>query len=95
MPDPVSWFLIEPGWNVVGSGGEQVGTVQEVLGDSSRDIFDGLAVTPGLLGKTRYVPAERVGEIVEGEVRLLLGKDEFERLDEHASPPPSQRIEPA
>ena len=25
--DPVSWFLIEPGWKVVDAGGEGVGSV--------------------------------------------------------------------
>jgi hypothetical protein len=90
VPDPVSWFLIEPGWKVTGSDGSELGTVQEALGDSSLDIFDGLAVTPGILGKVRYVPAELVAEIVEGEIRLSVGKDEFERLDQHTS----ERIQP-
>jgi hypothetical protein len=94
VPDPVSWFLIEPGWKVTGSDGAELGTVHEVTGDSSLDIFDGLAVKPGLLGKTRYVPAELVAEIVEGEVRLSVGQDEFERLDEHSSPPPAEQIQP-
>jgi hypothetical protein len=94
VPDPVSWFLIEPGWKVAGSDGSELGTVQEVTGDSSLDIFDGLAVTPGLLGKTRYVPAELVGEIVEGEITLSIGQDEFERLDEHSSPPRAEQIQP-
>jgi hypothetical protein len=89
VPDPVSWFLIEPGWKVAGSDGGELGTVLEVTGDSSLDIFDGLAVAPGLLGKARYVPAELVAEIVESKVTLSIGQDEFERLDEHTSPPRS------
>lgn len=95
MPDPVSWFLVEPGWKVVGSDGGRLGTVREVLGDSNRDIFDGLAVTPGLRGKTRYVPAELVAGIVEGEIRLSLGNDRFEHLDEHSGPPSGERGGPA
>ena len=73
MSDPVSWLLIEPGWEVVGADGESVGKVQEVLGDQERDIFDGLQVTAGVLGETRYVPAEEVGEITEGRVQLAAG----------------------
>ena len=70
MSDPVSWFLIEPGWEVIGADGKSVGKVHEVVGDPDRDIFDGLQVSPGLLTESQYVPAENVGEIVEGRVQL-------------------------
>jgi hypothetical protein len=70
MSDPVSWLLLEPGWEVVGADGETIGKVDEVLGDKDRDIFDGLQVTSGVLGESRYVPAEEVGEITEGRVQL-------------------------
>jgi hypothetical protein len=86
VADPVSWFVVERGWAVVGSDGAKLGTVDEVLGDSSLDIFDGLAVASGVLGKPRYVPAELVAEIVEGSVRLSIAGDEFGRLDEYEAP---------
>ena len=70
MSDPVSWLLIEAGWEVVGADGESVGKVHEVVGDQERDIFDGLQVSSGLVGAPRYVPAEEVGEITEGRVQL-------------------------
>ena len=70
MSDPVSWLVIEPGWEVVGADGESVGKVQEVIGEPEEDIFDGLQVTSGVLGETRYVPAEEVGEITEGRIQL-------------------------
>jgi hypothetical protein len=73
VTDPVSWFLVEPGWEVVGEDGESVGKVHEVVGDPERDIFDGLQVTTGVLGEPRYVPAEEVGEIIEGRVQLTAG----------------------
>ena len=94
MPDPVSWLLIESGWSVVDREGNSVGKVFEVVGDTSVDIFDGLAISTGLLGKPRYVPAERVGDIVEGEVELELTKDEIDRLPEYDGAPPSERILP-
>jgi hypothetical protein len=72
---------VEPGWDVVDSAGESVGRIDEVLGDKNRDIFDGLAVSTGLVGKPKYVPAERVGEIQEGRVQLEMSADEVERLD--------------
>jgi hypothetical protein len=70
MSDPVSWLLIEPGWEVVGADGESVGKVHEVVGDPERDIFDGLQVTSGLVGGSDYVPSEQVGEITVGRVQL-------------------------
>lgn len=93
MAEPVSWFLIEKHWKVVGADGEEIGNVEEVVGDSSADIFSGLTVGTGLLHKGRLVPAELVAEIVEGEVRLSIGKDEFERLDEYEEPPPTKKIQ--
>ena len=86
MSDPVSWFLIEPGWKVVDAHGKQVGRVEEVVGDPSDDIFNGLAVSTGLLGKPRYVPAEQVGEITDGQVQLKLPAEHVERLEDHEPP---------
>jgi hypothetical protein len=87
MADPVSWYLIEPGWRVESSDGEEVGRIAEVVGDSTKDIFDGLAVALGMLDKPRYVPAEQVGEIVEGRVRLTLDKAAVESLPAYNEPP--------
>jgi hypothetical protein len=94
VADPVSWFLIERGWHVVGSDGSELGTVEETVGDSQLDIFDGLTVATGLLSKARYVPAEQVDEIVEGTVKLSVDKDEFDRLEGHEPPPPGTKIRP-
>jgi hypothetical protein len=85
-------MLIEAGWTVVGSDGEQLGSVHEVVGDSNADIFNGLAVSPGMLRGSRYVPAERVAAIVEGRVELDFGADDFSRLDEHRGAPASAEI---
>jgi len=85
VAEPVSWFLIEKGWKVVGADGTEIGKVEEVEGDSNHDIFNGLAVSTGLLHPPRYVPAELVAEIVEGTVRLSIGKDELKRLAAHAA----------
>ena len=92
--DPVSWFLIEAGWTVVDAAGEEVGSVDEVIGDSSDDIFNGLSISTSLLGKPRYVPSEQVGEITEGRVHLKLSKDQIERLGEYEEPPTTAEILP-
>ncbi len=92
--DPVAWTMIESGWNVVASDGEDVGHVDEVTGDSTADIFNGLAISSGPLGKPRYVPAEQVARIVEGRVTLGLTSDEVKRLGTYDEPPESAQILP-
>ncbi|HEV3478582.1 MAG TPA: PRC-barrel domain-containing protein [Gaiellaceae bacterium] len=81
--------MIEPGWNVVATDGAEIGRVEEVVGDTGSDIFNGLAVSSGLLGKAKYVPAERVVEIREGEVLLDLPPEAIDDLEEHEPEPPS------
>ena len=90
--DPVSWLLIERGWDVVGSDGKELGTVHEVLGDETADIFDGLAVFPGLLKTTKNVPSERVQRIVEGRIDLDISSKEFERLKDYSEQPPGSKL---
>jgi hypothetical protein len=92
--DPVSWFLIEPGWKVVDAQGQEVGTVDEVAGDSSDDIFNGLSISTSLLGRPRYVPSEQVGTITQGRVQLKITKDQIEHLGEFEEPPTTAEILP-
>jgi hypothetical protein len=94
MADPVSWLLIEPGWRVVASDGNEVGRVEAVTGDSNADIFDGLAVASGLLARPKYVPAERVGAIVEGQVALTVTREELDALGEYDEPAEAVDVDP-
>ena len=84
--DPVAWLLIEHGWKVVDPRGGELGTVAEVVGDTGNDIFSGLSVASGLLRRPRFVPAEQVTRIVEGEVGVDLEQDQFDRLEEYEPP---------
>ncbi|MGZ8740804.1 MAG: DUF2171 domain-containing protein [Gaiellaceae bacterium] len=86
--------MIEPGWKVVDAQGDEVGSVDELVGDSSNDIFNGLSISTSLLGKPRYVPSEQVGTITPGHVHLKLPKDQVEHLGEFAEPPTSSEILP-
>ena len=92
MADPVSWLMIEPGWKVRSAGGNDLGKVAQVVGDTGNDIFNGLAISTGLFHKERYVPAERIVEIVEGEVRVDIESDDA--LEEFEHPPASKEILP-
>jgi len=94
MSDPVSWFLIERGWKVLDAAGKDVGRVEEVVGDTGVDIFNGLSISTGLLAGARYVPAEVVGSITEGNVQLRLSGDEIQHLGEYEEPPPSKEFVP-
>ena len=94
MSDPVSWYLIRPGWKVLAVDGSDVGKVDEVAGDDNADIFDGLAIATSALGKPRYVPSEQVAEITEGAVRLTLTREEAKHLGEYLEPATSATIEP-
>ena len=92
MADPVSWKVVERGWKVVGSDGEELGTVHDVVGDANADIFNGLHVSPGVLRHSRYVAAERVSGIWDGRVELDVDADGFGRLEEAQPAPPSAEI---
>jgi hypothetical protein len=94
MADPVSWLMIKPGWKVEAADGSPVGEVDEIAGDENDDIFDGLAIAVTALGRPRYVPSEKVAEITGGTVRLSLGHDEVEALQEYRFPPTSLEIDP-
>jgi hypothetical protein len=85
--DPVSWLVIEPGWNVVDADGNHVGRVEEVVGDTGADIFSGLLISTGLFGGKRYVPAEQIGLITDGHVRLKLTGEQVKHLKEESGPP--------
>jgi hypothetical protein len=94
MTDPVSWLQIEKGWDVVTADGAELGTVFEVTGDENSDIFDGLAIKAKRFASARYVPAEQVGEIVPGEVRLTITSAEAESLESFTEPPLQETILP-
>jgi hypothetical protein len=94
MADPVSWLTIETGWDVLAVDGQRVGGVDEIVGDDTEDIFDGLAIATSAFGKPRYVPAEQVAEITEGVVRLSLTQEQVDRLGEYLEPATSAEIEP-
>jgi hypothetical protein len=93
VPDPVSWLLIRTGWTVLAVDGSEVGEVDEVVGEDTEDIFDGLAIATSALGRPRYVPAEQVAEITDGSVRLSLTREQVEQLGEYLEPATSATIE--
>jgi hypothetical protein len=94
MADPVAWIMIERGWKVLASDGDELGRIHEVAGDENVDIFDGVVITTSVLGPKRYVPSEQVGEIYEGEVHVKLTNEQIEGLGAYEEPEVSEQIEP-
>jgi hypothetical protein len=93
MADPVSWKIAERGWSVVANDGKEVGKLDQVLGDTEADIFDGLAVSAGtVLDRPLYVPSEKVGAIEEGTVHLGIDSEEYKQLSPYEPPPPSEQF---
>jgi uncharacterized protein YrrD len=86
--------MIERGWKVMDAGGSEIGRIEEVVGDTGVDIFNGLSISTGLLAGARYVPAEAVDSITEGSVVLRLSRDEVKGLQTYNEPPPSEEILP-
>ena|SRR5690242_6610708 len=86
--------MIRPGWKVYASDGAEVGQVDEVAGDDTNDIFNGLAVATSALGRPKYVPAERVTTITEGRVDLSLTSGEVEAAEEFLEPATTAQIQP-
>lgn len=93
MSVPVSWLLIRPGWKVYSTDGREVGEVDEVAGDDTEDIFDGLALATTAMGRPRYVPADQVAAISQGQVRLSLTAEQVAALGEYRDPATSAEIE--
>jgi hypothetical protein len=91
VADPVAWTVIERGWTVVDSADEEIGHVDEVTGDENADIFDGIAVTEGILSGKKYVPSEQVGRIVEGAVHLSVPAAQ---LTDFTEPAPEEQVIP-
>ena len=86
--------MIRAGWKVLAADGSEVGEVDEVAGDDTEDIFDGLAIATTSFGKPRYVPAEQVAGISDGTVRLSLTQDQVSQLGEYLEPATSAESEP-
>lgn len=74
-------MTLAKGTPVVASDGEVIGKVGTVVADEEKDIFSGLSVTAGLFDKERFVPAERISEMTEDEVRVSLSSEEAENLE--------------
>jgi hypothetical protein len=78
---PVSWKTIRADSPVFSSDDEEVGTVHEVLGSEQADIFHGIVVRSGLLGKDVVVPAQEVTGLSDRRIDLALSAEQVRALE--------------
>jgi hypothetical protein len=87
-PDPIGWRGIVYGTPVTAPDGSRVGTIREVLGSDSEDIFHGLRVGLALGHRDVMVPSDNVTTMTAAEIGLDLSRSALESLptyDEVAS----------
>ena len=83
----VAWKAIEEDAQVYSSEGHPVARVTRVVGDTTADVFTGLAIRLGTFGGERFVAAERVQAIWPDRVDLALTHAEIEALPKHEDAP--------
>jgi uncharacterized protein YrrD len=70
LGDPASYLILADGTPVYASGGEELGSVGEILADPSCDVFDGLVVD--VAEGQRFVAAAQVDRVYERGVVLRI-----------------------
>jgi hypothetical protein len=81
--EPSSYMALEKGVDVIATGGEKVGTVERVIADEPRDIFEGVVIHTHLgPGGHRFVQADQVDECFERAVVLKIDSAAAEDLPE-------------
>jgi len=78
--DPIGWRGIVYDTPVMTSDGARVGTVREVLGSDSEDIFHGLRVGLARGHRDVMVPADNVTSLSNAEVGLDLSQSAVDAL---------------
>ena len=78
--DPIGWRGIVYGTPVATSDGVRVGTIREVLGSDSEDIFHGLRVGLAKGHRDVMVPADNVTSLSTAEVGLDLSPSAVDAL---------------
>jgi hypothetical protein len=78
--DPIGWRGVVYGTPVASIDGVRVGTIREVLGSDSEDIFHGLRIGLAAGHRDVMVPADNVTSMSTAEVGLDLSRSAVEAL---------------
>jgi hypothetical protein len=76
----VAWLAMPEKAPVMGESGEEIGRMEEVLGDKEDDIFHGIVLKLARGGQKVEVRADRIPKITTRRVYTDLATDELERL---------------
>jgi uncharacterized protein YrrD len=82
---PLAWIAILDRTPVYSSDGQRVGTISEVLGSEDEDVFHGIEVSEGILGRTVLIPAVHVSDITNKRITTDLPADAIRSLPEYQS----------
>jgi hypothetical protein len=84
--EPIAWRAIVYGTPVFAAGGERVGTVREVLGSDSEDVFHGLRLETGAGEADRILLADDVTLITTNRIETRLSADRVKTLERYDEP---------
>ncbi len=90
---PIAFTLLERGVRVISSDGDEVGTVHHVVAAAQQDIFHGLVIDCGRLGR-RFVPAEDVASLHERGADLRITAAGISELPPPGGAAPEYREDP-
>jgi len=76
----VAWLAMPEKAPVMGESGEEIGRMEELLGDKAGDIFHGIVLKLARGGHKVEVRADRIPKITTRRVYTDLAADELEHL---------------
>jgi hypothetical protein len=76
----VAWLAMPEKAPVMGESGEEIGRMEEVLGDTEDDIFHGIVLKLARGGHKVEVRADRIPKITTSRIYTDLAADELEHL---------------
>lgn len=84
-PDrPIAWRAVPQDTPVRSSDGLAVGTLYDLLGSEDEDIFHGIVLQLGRLGRRVFVAADQVPLMTTSHVDVALTSEELHSLPEHS-----------
>jgi hypothetical protein len=92
LGNPASYLVLADGTPVLSADGQEVGTVEHVLADADKDVFDGVVVD--MRGGHRFADAALVENIYERGVVLARTSEAAEQLPEPTENPATLEADP-
>jgi hypothetical protein len=81
--EEVAWLATPEKAPVMGEAGEEIGRVDELLGDKGEDIFHGIVLKLAAGGRKVEVRADRIPKITTRRVYTDLAADDLEQLPDY------------